>query len=485
MDMLKRLICLVMAVFVLVSASIESAAAESVFVPPTLPSDAPEYNPEKPEQLSDDQLYAQSAIVVEANTGKVIFEKNPDQIMYPASTTKIMTVLLGILEGDMNATAVTTETALAIPDDSSTMDLRLGEEINFRDLLYGTMLLSANEGANVIAETLYGSVDAFVAHMNEKAVEFGMTNTNFVNPHGLHDPYHFTTARDMATLARIAMQNETFRDIASTVTYSLPRTNIQRSRTLTTTNRLLRKPTDDYKNAYYYADAAGIKTGYHSQAGYCFVGYAERDGVELISVILYSDIYGRWTDTKKLMEYGFAQYISVTPIDLYNMNPITVETTSYSLNDTNMGKLDLTCVVAESGVNATIIATQEEVDMMAINLRDTMLIEYARDFAAPIEAGEVMATMTYLKEDGTAVRYNLIASRSIAQRENMPKTIEQIVEETYADPNPFPPFTLEMACYLFLPFVLLFLMIRFIRRQLRKRRVRASRTPKPGRRYLK
>ena len=201
--------------------------------------------------------------------------------------------------------------------------------------------------------------------------------------------------------------------------------------------------------------------------------------------MFYSDIYGRWTDTKKLMEYGFAQYVSVTPIELYNMNPITIETRSYSLNDPNMGKLDLICVVSEGGQNAYIIATQDEVNEMAKNLRGTMLIEYKRDFVAPVEAGEVMGTMTYVDETGQPIRYNLIAARSIGVRENMPKTIEEIVAEAYADPNPFPPLTLELAIYLVSPFVLLFLLIRAIRKHRKKRESRMSHTPKPGRRYLK
>ena len=485
MTMLKRVFSLILMLIVLTLQPVQTAVAESVFVPPTLSKDAPEYDPEKPENLSGDQLYARSAILIEARTGKVIFEKNADAIMYPASTTKIMTALLGIERGDLTATVVTTETALNVPEDSSSMDLRLGEEINFTDLIYGTMLCSANEGANLIAETVGGSIEGFVPLMNQRAREIGCRNTNFVNAHGYHDPNHYTTVRDMALIAREAMQNDLFRQVVACVTYDLPRSNIQRARSLTTSNRLLREPTEDYKNAYYYADAAGIKTGYHSQAGYCIVSYAERDGVELISVVFYSDIYGRWTDTKKLMEYGFAQYVSVTPIELYNMNPITIETRSYSLNDPNMGKLDLICVVSESGQNAYIIATQDEVNEMAKNLRGTMLIEYKRDFVAPVEAGEVMGTMTYVDETGQPIRYNLIAARSIGVRENMPKTIEEIVAEAYADPNPFPPLTLELAIYLVSPFVLLFLLIRAIRKHRKKRESRMSHTPKPGRRYLK
>ena len=486
MKLVQRLLCIIMAMLVLTAVPMSCALGEEdVFIAPTLPDDAPKYDPEHPENLGEDQLYAKSVVLMEANSGKIIFEKNPDAIMFPASTTKILTTMLGIQKGDLSATVVATATALDVPADGSSMDLRLDEEINFTDLLYGTMLCSANEGANLIAETVSGSIGEFVGLMNDTARELGCTNTHFVNPHGYHDENHYTTARDLALIAREAMKNDLFRKIVSTVNYTLPRSNIQRSRTLTTSNRLLRPSTEEYNNSYYYAEAAGIKTGYHSKAGYCFVGYAERDGVELISVILYSDIYGRWTDTKKLMEYGFSQYVSITPIDLYNKNPITIETKGYSLEDSNMGKLPLTCVVAQSGTNASMIVKEDEVDSLSRNLRDTMLIEYTRDFSAPIEAGEIMGKMTYITPENKAVVYNLIASRSIAQRENIPKTIEQIVAETYADPNPFPPFTAEMAFYLFSPFVLLIIVIRILRKLLRRRREHLARVPKPGRRYLK
>ena len=171
---------------------------------------------------------------------------------------------------------------------------------------------------------------------------------------------------------------------------------------------------------------------------------------------------------------------------MYNENPITIETSSYSLKDPDMGRLKLTCVPADGNQDVTIIATHDEVDMMTRNLRDIMYISYSRDFAAPIEAGEIMGTMVYYDDTtGSAVTYNLLASRSIAMRENIPKTLEQITEETYADPNPFPPFTVEMALYLIAPFVGLYLFIRLARRLVRRKKEHADRTPKPKQRHFK
>lgn len=190
------------------------------------------YDANHPENLNDVDLGCSAAILIEANTGMVIYEKNADARMYPASTTKILTTYLGLLMGDLGSTAVTSSTALQISADSSTIPLSQGEEINFRDLLFATMVRSGNDGANVIAENISGSIPAFVDLMNTYAASLGCRNTHFANANGLHDENHYTTARDMAIIAREAMQNETFRKIASTVTYALPKSNIHKSRSI-------------------------------------------------------------------------------------------------------------------------------------------------------------------------------------------------------------------------------------------------------------
>jgi len=239
------------------------------------------------------------------------------------------------------------------------------------------------------------------------------------------------------------MKNETFREIVSATTHTIPRNNVHKSRTITSRSTILIPPTEESENKYYYEYATGIKSGSHSRAGYAFVGSASKDGVDLISVVLYTSNRGRWTDTKKLMEYGFSQYVSVTPIDLYNMNPVRVSTTNYSMKDKQMGELDLTCVATDAaGTSTRITATADEVSNMASNLRSTVLIEYTRDFVAPIEAGEQIGTMTYFTVNGEAVRYNLLASRSVAKRENAPPSITEIYAAADADPSILPPINL-------------------------------------------
>lgn len=486
-DLLQRRLLAGLLAALLLWGAASALAEETKFVEPTLAPDATPYDAEHPENLEDDMLYAPSVILIEASSGDVIYQKNADQVMYPASTTKILTVLLGIELGDMDATVTVSETAMQLGDeDATTMGLEVGEEINFHDLLVGTLIRSANEGANVIAEAISGSIAEFVELMNTTAASYGCTNTHFANPNGLHDPNHYTTARDMAIIAREAMQNETFREIAATLSYSMPKTNKQRARTLTLRDNSFMTPgTEDSPNKYYYPYGIGIKTGFTNAAGYCYVGAAEKEGVELITVVLAAGQRGRWADTIKLMDYGFSQYVSVTPIDLYQMNPITIQTTNYSLSDTDMGRLALVCQAADPTKSVSITATQRQVEIMADNLRNTCLISYTRDFVAPINAGEIMGVMTYFDENGNAVDYNLTAARSIAMRENAPKTLEQIVAETEADPNPFPPLTVELVVYMAMPLAVLAGLVLLLRKLFRRRHIRRHRVPKPTNRYLK
>lgn len=483
-----RFVCLALAVCTACLIPALSLAEEVSYVAPKLSSDADPYDPEHPEELEADQLYAKSAILIEASTGEAIFEKNADDVMYPASTTKILTILLGVMMGDMNQTVYLTETdmqGIEVGVDAD-MDLEVGESINFKDLLYGTFIRSANEGANLIAESVAGNIPAFVDMMNQAAALYGCTSTNFVNPNGLHDDNHYTTARDMAKIAQAAMQNDTFRDIAKSYTYALPKSNLHRARVLTHSSRRFFNPSLE-DNEYYYPYAIGIKTGYTSRAGYCFVGAAERDGVELISVVFYTTDAGRWTDTQKLMEYGFSQFVSVTPQELYAENPIVVETSGFSLDDEGYGRLQLNAIPQSGARTVNIVATKAELETMARNLRQTVLIEYTRDFVAPITEGETMGTMTYYPSDGgSAVSYNLVASRSVSRRENAPLSLEEIEAEVYADPNPFPPLSAELVLMVFLPVAGVFLGFKLLGRLFhRNGHHKKGRVPKPRNRFYR
>jgi len=244
--------------------------------------------------------------------------------------------------------------------------------------------------------------------------------------------------------------------------------------------------TEDYTSTY-YPYAIGIKTGFTSAAGYCYVGSAERDGVRLISVVFYTTNGGRWSDSRKLMEYGFSQFVSMTPQELYNENPITVDTSGFSLEDEGLGRLTLNVQPRVDQRTVSIVATRAEMEAKARNLRQTVLIEYTRDFAAPIEQGEIMGTMTYYPEDGgSAVVYDLVASRSILRRSNAPLTLEEIEKLVFSDPNPFPPLSLELVLLFLLPLVVVVLLLVLLWKLLKRtRRHKHSRLPRSQNRHFR
>ncbi len=452
---------------------------------------AAKYDPEHPEELEEDQLAAVSAILIERSTGNVVFEKNADAILYPASTTKIMTVYLGLLTGDLRDTVKISYNGskayacTVLDPQSSVLGLVEGEEILLEDLLYGCMLRSGNDAAIAIAEYVSGSESAFVAYMNQAAQSFGMTNTRFMNSHGLHDDNHYTTARDLATLSRLAMEDATFEKIAGSVTHNMPATNENREKTISTGHRIMLKTYDGEANSYYYAPITGIKSGTTSMAGNCYVGAAEKDGVELISVVLHSNRYDVWRDTKKLFEYGFSQYTHVTFQELYLENPLMVYTSGYDASDTRLGELELSCSPVDPTRSASITATQEEIDALSDRLRDLVLVQYTRELRAPIAAGEVIGTMIYMDNAGETYEYNLLATRSVPARQNPPLTLEQIVAKSEADDSPLPPITVEVVLILLSPLLAAAVIILILRLLVRRVKKHYARLPRNRNRYVK
>ena len=261
---------------------------------------------------------AEAALLISPDSGMVLYEKNADERRYPASTTKIMTALL-VLENvaDLNETVTAQASDFeTLEADSSSAGIKEGETVTVEDLLYGLMLPSGNEAAYMLARHVAGSYEAFVDMMNKRAEELGCTGMHFVNPCGLHDDNHYTTARDLYKIAYAAMQDETFADIADTVQWNMSKTNMQEERKVLTTNQLIFSSYQPWAYAY----CKGIKTGNTSQAGNCFVGYAEYGDAKLYSVVMgcdsssleYSNIPASFTDTKALFEWGFESFTSKT-----------------------------------------------------------------------------------------------------------------------------------------------------------------------------
>lgn len=447
---------------------------------------AGEYDPNYPELLSEGHLNASSAILIEAETGEVIFSKNPDVRVHPASTTKIMTVWLALNSGNPDQIVTVSENAVNVAEDESTAKLAAGEEVRLIDLMYAAMLLSGNDAATAIAEGIGGSVENFAYYMTQAAQALGCRNTNFVNANGLTDDNHYSTARDLATITRVAMQNPTFRQIVGSTSYVMPKDNIYRSREIVSGVRFILPA--EKESGVYYEYSTGVKTGTTSAAGRCFVGSATKDGVSLISVVMgCSTDKARYTDTIKLMDYGFAQYKSTSIAEIYAENPRVIDIQGFALDDPDVGRLQLELRKVDPAVKDLIVTSQDQIEYWVQNFNSITVSEFTRPFRAPVEAGEVMGTLTYYPEDGgSAVVYEMLAGRSIAAREQLFPTIDQIIEAAENDKNPFPRVTFELVfLHVILPAVgiwMLVKIIKFLKRHIRRRR--RVKTIKPtGRQY--
>jgi len=245
--------------------------------------------------LKPPAIRAAAAIAIDAQTGKTLFAKNPDKRLPPASTTKILTALLLAQRVPPKQPITTSPAAAATP--GSRLGMKPGETYTARDLLYAMLLVSANDASVAAAEQAGGTLPKFVAQMNAAAPKLGAAHSHFVNPHGLHNPRHLSTARDLAALARKAMQNPAFAAAARARTYQVPRANGQLPTRLTNKNDLL----------WTFPGADGVKTGWTRAAGFCFVGSAARGGRRVITVVLNSP---NWqAETAALLRYGFARLL--------------------------------------------------------------------------------------------------------------------------------------------------------------------------------
>lgn len=258
------------------------------------------------------QITAEAAILIDAQTGNILFEKNSQKRMYPASTTKIMTALVALdavknEEISLSQPLTLSQSAYDELDiDGSSIALKVGESMTLEGLLQGLLIASGNDAAAVIAEGISGSMEQFVARMNEKAKALGLEDTAFVNPHGLHNENHYTTAYDMATLAREAMKNDTFRSIVECAHIYLPATNMSDKRYFINTNNLVSRMRYPY---YFYDKATGIKTGSTDSAGYCLVSSAEDKGKSVIAVVFNaSDISVSHNESKAILEHGLTDF---------------------------------------------------------------------------------------------------------------------------------------------------------------------------------
>ncbi len=269
-----------------------------------------DFNNETQSKSNEIQIYSESAILMEQKTGKILYEKDIHARKYPASTTKILTGIIALEKCNLDEKAIASDKAVnIIKPGYSTANIQVGESFTIEQLLDVMLIHSANEAANIIAEHISGSIEEFSNVMNAKAKQIGGLDSNFVNPNGMHDENHYSTAYDLAVITRYCMKNEKFRKILTTMECSLPQTELwQEPRVYKNTNSLLVSD-----NKYYYPYCIGGKTGFTTPAKNCLTCSSNKEGFETISVVLHAEATedgqsARYTDTIKLFEYGYNNY---------------------------------------------------------------------------------------------------------------------------------------------------------------------------------
>ena len=272
--------------------------------------------------LDGPTLNGQAAILVDLESGRILYEKSMSEQRAPASLTKIMTVLL-VLEaadqGKVSLDDVVTAQAdcrVGMEDDSSTVGIVPGMQVSLRELLYCAMLMSANESCNIMGAYIDGSIAAFVEHMNTKAASIGCRNTHFVNTNGLTAEGHYSSCYDLYLITREAMRYPLFMELCNTQSYEPSTGAINEGKTMHNSNALITTQSEYYGDRYLYQYASGVKTGYTRAAGYCLISTASKDGMNLLAVVMgcdgwynaQSETYHNFTDSIALYEWAFANF---------------------------------------------------------------------------------------------------------------------------------------------------------------------------------
>ncbi|MDE7231252.1 MAG: D-alanyl-D-alanine carboxypeptidase [Oscillospiraceae bacterium] len=335
---------------------------------------------------------AVSAVVIEAETGTVLFSKNMSEQRAMASTTKIMTAILTIEAGDLDREF--TVDSFAIMVEGTSMGLREGDRVSRRDLLYGIMLPSGNDAANAAAVSVSGSVAAFVEKMNAKAGSLGLLNTHFANPSGLDANGHYTTAYDLARLTAYAMKNEIFREVAGCRSKEVEFGNPPYKRTLYNSNKMLTR----------YEGAIGVKPGFTDDARRCLVSAAERNGTTLIAVTLNAG--DDWNDHEKMLNYGFSQV------------------SAYQLETGCSAKV----AVAGTGQTVGVYADNAVLSLTAVQRqRLERKVLLPRMVYGAVEKGQKLGKIEYMLDGKTVKSVNLYADSDVAEEDGQLSTWQKIL----------------------------------------------------------
>ena len=349
---------------------------------------------------NDLNVDAKASLIIEENSGKVIHEDNSNIKNYPASVTKILTAILTLENCELTDTVTVSKTAISnIPSGYVIAPLFVGEQMSVEDLLYALMLKSANDAAYVLAEHVGGSVEGFSEMMNKKAEELGCKNTHFVNPNGIHNSDHYTTAYDMYLIARYAMKNEEFVKIVSTYQHTLSVTNKYSK------NDRIMKNTNSFVNPssrYYDENVKGIKTGTTLQAGNCLITNISKNGFDVITVILGARTSeSKFSETKKMMNYVFDNY-EFTQIHKKGdvIKNIEVEKATKETKSLNL-------IISDDikAINNIKIKVEEIEPEISLN----------NEIIAPISQGQELGTIKYTV-DGLEYKAKLLAENDVIKK---------------------------------------------------------------------
>ncbi len=397
-------------------------------------------------------LDASSYVLIDADTGNVLCEKDSNLKVFPASTTKIMTAILALENGDLSQEMTATQSAIDdIGENGSNIGIIPGETITLENLLQALLISSANETANIIADNICESREEFVNLMNKRANELGAVNTHFTNTNGMHDPDHYSTASDMSKIAMYAMTLPKFREIVATSSYQLPATN-KHSKWPVLPNTNVLMTTDN--NDLYKID--GIKTGFTGDAGYNLICSATGNGMRLISVVMGVKNEGAKvnvrTYSKELLDYGFNNFKKV---DLAKKNDVfrnvKVEEAEDAFGLDLIFTDSLTCILPNT-------ASRDNIKMIAF-VEDKI--------SAPVNKGDIMGYVEYYNNGLFMGKIEVIASRNIANKP-LPPTLKEKI--TNAIKSTFAKIALGVAGFL-LFFIILRKTLRFISRRVHSKKL--------------
>ena len=330
-------------------------------------------------------LTARSAVVLDAATGLVIYQRDMDARRYPASTTKIMTLIVALEKGNLEDTVTVSKNAAGM--EGSTLWLEPGDEVPLRELLYGIMMASGNDATIAVAEHIAGSVPAFAQLMNDKAREIGAKDTHFVNPNGLPDENHYTTAHDMALIAAYGYRLPEFEEIVSTKEITFPWVKDD-TRRLRNENQML----------WLYEGGNGVKTGYTDAAGRCLVSGAKEDGLQLVAVVL--DSVYMWNDSIALLDYGFEQ---VEPERLFRKGQV-------------VGSVSVGLFEGELEVKAARDLSVARLKHGA-KVKYDQKLEVTEALTAPIKEGEKVGRLVLLQDGKEMGAVDVLAARGVKPEE--------------------------------------------------------------------